>query len=101
MPYEMLCTAYSPEFGGRVYFGDTGNVVGRSCDGADGRALAVYVISPELGVFDQLLRLNPSLVQGHGEVNLNFGVRTGLYLFGDGRLRERKLTESSPNSLQS
>ena len=44
--------------------------MGRSCDGADSRALAIYVINPYLGVFNQLLRLNPSLIKGHGEVNL-------------------------------
>ena len=44
--------------------------MGRSSNGTDCRALAVYVINPDLGVFDQLLRLDPSLIQSHGEVNL-------------------------------
>ena len=70
MSYKMFCTANPPELGGRVYFGDTGDVVGGSCDSADSRTLAVYVINPYLGVFNQLLSLNPSLIQGHGEVNL-------------------------------
>lgn len=70
MAYEMFGTTHSPELGGRVYFGDAGDVVSCSRDSANSGALAVYVINPYLGVFNQLLRLNPSLIQGHGEVDL-------------------------------
>lgn len=96
----MFCTTNSPEPGGCIYFGDTGDIVGRSRHSADGRALAVYVTNPHLGVFDQLLRLSPTLIQGHGKVNLKSEFRRqnrSLSL----RPREEKLTESSPNSLQS
>ena len=53
--------------------------MGRSCDGADSRALAIYVINPYLGVFNQLLRLNPSLIKGHGEVNLKLALKCQEY----------------------
>ena len=72
MPYKVLCTAHPPELGGCVYFGDTGDVVCGPRHGADSRALAVYVINPYLGVLNQLLSLNPALIQGHGKVKLKF-----------------------------
>ena len=61
--------------------------MGRPCDGADGRALAVYVINPDLGVFDQLLCFDPSLIQSHWEVNLKlaFKGQQRFHPFGDGR----------------
>ena len=68
----MFCAAHAPEPGSRVHLGDTGDLVCRSCDGADGCAMAIYVINPCLGVFNQFLCFNPSLVQGHGEVDLKF-----------------------------
>lgn len=49
--------------------------MGRSCDGADSRALAIYVIDPYLGIFNQLLRLDPPLVQGHREINLKLALK--------------------------
>jgi hypothetical protein len=49
--------------------------MGRPCDGADSRALAIYVINPYLSVFNQFLRLDPSLIQGHGEVNLKLAFK--------------------------
>lgn len=75
MPYELFRAAHPPEIWGRVHFGDAGDVVGRPCDGADGRALAVYVINPDLGVFDQLLCLDSSLIQSHAEVNLKLACK--------------------------
>ena len=70
MPYEMFCTAHPSKLGGRVDFSDTRDCIGRPCNGADGRALTVYVVNPYLSAFDQFLCFNSSLVQGHGEVNL-------------------------------
>lgn len=93
MSYELFCTAHPPEPGGSIYFGDTGDVVGRSCDRADGRELAVYVINPYLGVFDQLLRLNLSLIQGHGKVDLRLAVECqDRFLSLQGRAGEREET---------
>ena len=59
----------------------------------DGRALAVYVINPYLSVFDQLIRLGPSLIQGHGEVNLPLGFqRQNRFLSLQGQAVERRET---------
>ena len=70
VPHEVFRTAHPPKIWGRVDFGNTRDVVGRPCNGADGCALAVYVINPYLSVFNQLFCLSSSLIQGHGEENL-------------------------------